>query len=58
MTADLFPPLFNISRKVLGIALLSEIEFTHRANNAWCFSLMPESAIVFNNQNLNCKHFS
>lgn len=34
MTTDLFPSLFNISKKVLGIALLSKIEFTHHANNA------------------------
>ena len=56
MTTDLFPSLFNISKKVLGIALLSKTEFTHHANNTWC--LILESVIVFNNQNLNCKHFS
>lgn len=51
----------NISRWVLVIILLSQIEFTPNANDAYCFSFIlacSENTLVFNSQKWNCKHFS
>lgn len=51
----------NISRWVLVISLLSQIEFTPNANDAYCFIFIlacSENTLVFNSQKWNCKHFS